>query len=308
MAEYGGRPLSDDEGTSKRVGRRDCLKWMGGALVAALFPSCRESPGADPGGAARPPTATGLLTDPIYKKHDTGGRHPEVPGRCDAVLKGLADAGLDKQLVKLKPRAATNDELMLCHTRKYIDLVKREAASGVGHLSTGDTPLCRRSFDVALSAAGGMLAVVDAVVKGDVKNAFCVVRPPGHHAGAAKGMGFCIFNNVAVAARYAQKKYRLPKTLIVDWDVHHGNGTQTVFYHDPSVMYFGIHQYGDFYPGSGSETEKGMARGYGYTVNVPLPAGSGDDEYIKAFREQLIPAANSFDSAICASAPPVSPR
>jgi len=266
---------------------------MGGTLVAALLPSCKESPGADSSDAGRSPTVTGLLTDPIYGKYDTGGRHPEVPGRCDAVLKGLAEAGLEEHLVKLRPRAATNEELMLCHARSYVGLVKREAASGKGHLSTGDTPLCRKSFDVAVSAAGGILAAVDAVAKGDVKNAFCVVRPPGHHAGAAKGMGFCIFNNVAIAARYAQKKHRLPRALIVDWDVHHGNGTQSIFYRDGSVFFFSTHQW-PWYPGTGRADETGAEGGIGSTLNVPLPAGSGRKEILGAMKAELVPAADRF--------------
>ena len=142
-------------------------------------------------------------------------------------------------------------------------------------------------------AAGGVLAAVDAVMNKQVTNAFCAVRPPGHHAMENRAMGFCIFNNVAIGTKYVQKKYGLSNVLIVDWDVHHGNGTQAAFYDDPTVLYFSVHQY-PFYPGSGSEAEKGEGKGLNYTINVPLPAGSGDDVYVKAFEEKLRPAALAF--------------
>jgi acetoin utilization deacetylase AcuC-like enzyme len=149
------------------------------------------------------------------------------------------------------------------------------------------------TYEVALAAAGGVLAAVDAVMDGKVENAFCAVRPPGHHALKDKAMGFCFFNNVAIAARYVQKKHKLSKVLIVDWDVHHGNGTQAAFYDDPTVLYFSVHQH-PFYPGSGTESEKGTGEGLNYTINVPLPSGSGDAEYRKAFEEKLLPAALAF--------------
>jgi acetoin utilization deacetylase AcuC-like enzyme len=142
-------------------------------------------------------------------------------------------------------------------------------------------------------AAGGVLTAIDAVMEHRVTNAFCAVRPPGHHALKNKAMGFCIFNNVAIGTKYIQEKYNLPKVLIVDWDVHHGNGTQAAFYDDPNVLYFSTHQY-PFYPGSGSQAEQGTGKGLHTIINVPMPAGSGDDQYLKAFEEKLVPAASSF--------------
>jgi acetoin utilization deacetylase AcuC-like enzyme len=150
-----------------------------------------------------------------------------------------------------------------------------------------------KSFDAALRAAGAAIYAVDQVMSGAAGNAFCAVRPPGHHALRNKAMGFCLFNNVAIAARYVQKKHGLAKVLIVDWDVHHGNGTQAAFYDDPTVLYFGVHQW-PFYPGTGAADEKGEGRGLGTTVNVPLPAGSGDREFQRAFEEALEPAARAF--------------
>jgi len=154
-------------------------------------------------------------------------------------------------------------------------------------------PLSEESARVAALAAGGVLAAVDAVAEGRVRNAFCAVRPPGHHARRDKAMGFCIYNNVAIAARYAQKKHGLPRVLIVDWDVHHGNGTQEMFYDDPTVLYFGVHRH-PFYPGTGGAEERGAGRGLGFTVNVPLAAGAGDAEFAAAFRDRMEPAAREF--------------
>ena len=156
-----------------------------------------------------------------------------------------------------------------------------------------DTPISPESYEVALAAAGGVLGAVDAVMEKKIRNAFCAVRPPGHHATEDTAMGFCIFNNVAVATRYIQKQYNLSKILIVDWDVHHGNGTQAAFYDDPTVLYFSVHQY-PFYPGTGSEAEKGNGKGLDHTINVPLPAGSGDSDYVRVFQERLRPAALAF--------------
>ncbi len=232
---------------------------------------------------------TALLADPVSKLHFTGPGHPERPERFDAALSGLK--GLD--LVTLATRKALEDELALCHTRAYIETVKREVASGCGDLSTGDTTICPASLDVALHAAGGALNAVDAVFAGEARNAFCIVRPPGHHATADRGMGFCIFNNVAIAARYAQRKHGAERVLIADWDVHHGNGTQDIFYEDGSVFFFSTHQY-PWYPGTGSPEETGHGDGQGKTLNCPFPSGAGRREIVGAFRDKLAPAAEAF--------------
>ncbi|MFC1497734.1 histone deacetylase [Verrucomicrobiota bacterium] len=236
---------------------------------------------------------TAIIYDPIYKEHKPGQSHPESPQRYDAVLKGIKDAVPEETLLKVKPRAAAEDEIMLCHPKKNIDLVKRDVASDIKCLSTGDTDLSEKSFDVALMAAGGVITAVGKVMDGTVRNAFCAVRPPGHHATSDMGMGFCIFNNIAIGARYVQKKYKIGKVLIVDWDVHHGNGTQAIFYDDPSVFYFSTHQW-PCYPGTGQAGETGIGKGKGFTLNCPFPPGSGRKEIVGAFKEKLVPAMVKF--------------
>jgi len=240
---------------------------------------------------------TALVYDDIYLEHQTGAEFAESPRRLPAIIDRLKTDGLYHQLVLLGPAAGPDplNWIRTVHTDQYRQSVQDSCAEGLKNLNhNSDLPISPRSYEVACAAVAGVLAGVDAVVNGDVRNGFCAIRPPGHHAMPDEGMGFCIFNNVAIAARYIQQQHGLAQVLIVDWDVHHGNGTQAIFYDDPSVMYFGIHQYGDFYPGTGAETEKGLAGGYGSTINVPLPSGSSDDEYLKAFREQLMPAADSF--------------
>jgi len=264
--------------------RRDVLKWL-----SALPGSIMTAEQADAG--ARKSTA--LLLDPIYRQHDPGPGHPEQPARYDSVMRGVEDSGLRAQLQHIEVRAATEDEIALVHGRAYIATVKREIAAGAHELSTGDTNVSRRSFDVAERAVGGLLNAVDAVVSGKAPNAFCAVRPPGHHARPNQGMGFCIFNSIAIAARYAQKKHGLAKVMIADWDVHHGNGTQDTFYNDGSVFFMSTHQ-SPWYPGTGAANETGEGKGQGCTMNVPLPAGSGRDEILGAFRERLRRAADAF--------------
>jgi acetoin utilization deacetylase AcuC-like enzyme len=238
--------------------------------------------------AAEPTTA--LLADPIYKLHDTGPGHPEQPARYDAIVESLAK--LAPSLTPIPSRAATDDEIALVHTRRYIDIARRDILAGRSELSTGDTTISPRSLDVALQATGGVLNAVDAVVTRAARNAFCAVRPPGHHARPDQGMGFCIFNSIAVAARHAQKKHGLDKVLIVDWDVHHGNGTQDTFYEDGSVFFFSTHQW-PWYPGTGPASETGNAAGKGTTMNRPFPAGSGP-QIMNAFKEDLRRAADAF--------------
>jgi acetoin utilization deacetylase AcuC-like enzyme len=236
---------------------------------------------------------TALMADAVSKDHDTPPGHPEQPARFDAVLKGLRQAGLLEGLLRIDSRAANEDELALCHGRKYIALAKAEITGGAAMLSTGDTDVTRNSLEVALRGAGGVLNAVDAVFGGQARNAFCVVRPPGHHATADRGMGFCIFNNVAIAARYAQKKYSADRVVIVDWDVHHGNGTQDIFYADGSVLFFSTHQ-SPWYPGTGAAEETGEGKGSGLTINCPFPAESGRAEILGAFRSVMLPAVEEF--------------
>jgi len=236
---------------------------------------------------------TGIVCSPVYKKHLAGAFHPESPRRIDAIKEALSPEKLGIRLRDIRPRRATREEILLCHTPAYLDLVEKEIESGVRTLSTGDTNVCGDSLEVALLAAGGVLAAVDAMMSSEVRNAFCAVRPPGHHAGPARGMGFCVFNNVAIAARYAQKKHGIARVLIVDWDVHHGNGTQDTFYEDGSVFYFSTHQ-SQLYPGTGMREETGKGKGAGTTLNCPFAAGAGRERILGAFLDKLVPAAERF--------------
>lgn len=238
-------------------------------------------------------STTALLLDSTYKQHVPGSGHPERPERYDAVIAGLENAGLVRDATRVRVRRAAEDEVALVHSREYVATVKRDIARGVRDLSTGDTAVSAKSLDVALDAVGGVLNAVDTVISGKVQNAFCAVRPPGHHASAVKGMGFCVFNNIAVAARYAQKKHGLSRVLIADWDVHHGNGTQDIFYDDGSVFFFSTHQ-SPLYPYTGKAHETGEGEGKGKTINCPFPAGSGRREIAGAFRERLLPAMEKF--------------
>ena len=213
-----------------------------------------------------------VVLDDLYGKHETGIGHPESPDRYRAIADTLLN------FPKLKARDATVDEIALCHSRDYIELVKRECAEGRQILSTGDVVLCPLSFQVALRAAGGAIAAVDAVLNGDYLRTFAAVRPPGHHAESNRGMGFCLFNNVAIAARYA----KLKRVLIVDWDVHHGNGTQEIFYDDPSVFYFSTHQW-PLYPGTGKASETGG----GTTFNAPIIASPDSTKHIYSAFDEL---------------------
>lgn len=237
---------------------------------------------------------TGLLVDARFEAHDTGPGHPECPGRIRAVARALSGAGWTEQLVPIATREATIEELCLVHDPAYVELVRRELEEeGRRRLSTGDTDTGPQSYAVARTATGGVLHAVDAVMEGRVDNAFCAVRPPGHHATRNRGMGFCLFNHVAVAARYAQKRHGIGRVLIVDWDVHHGNGTQDIFYEDGSVFYFSTHQH-PWYPGTGLRTETGEGAGKGTTLNCPLPAGTMMEAVRDAFRNRLLPAMESF--------------
>ncbi len=230
---------------------------------------------------------TGLAADPICKEHITGPQHPEQPARFDAAVGALRDL----PLVPIPPRLANHDELALCHARKYIQLAEREIFEGFHELSTGDTVISPKSLDAALRSTGQALNAIDAIVNKRVANAISIGRPPGHHANAVRGMGFCIFNTIAIAARYAQHKHGVGRVLIADWDVHHGNGTQDIFYTDGSVFVFNTHQ-SPWYPGTGPRDERGEGKGEGMTLNCPFPAGSGRKEILGAFQEQLISAAN----------------
>jgi acetoin utilization deacetylase AcuC-like enzyme len=238
-------------------------------------------------------TGTAILIDPIYREHLAGRDHPERPERFDAVVEGLQRAGLLDRMRRVDRRAATEEELLLCHTREYLETARRDVDSGRPYLSTGDTDITANSWDIAVLAAGGVLNAVDAVMTGAVRSVFCGVRPPGHHATANRGMGFCLLNNVAIAARYAGRRHGVERVLIVDWDVHHGNGTQDIFYNDPGVFFFSTHQW-PLYPGTGRADETGAGKGEGTTMNCPFPAGAGRKEILGAVEKSLTPAMDRF--------------
>ncbi len=287
------------------VSRRQFLRWSGAAAThlgaGALLASCG---GADsPATGARPQAAaaagggkTALLYDNIFAKHaaDVEG-HPESPARCQAIMGPLTDAGLVAQMERVPTRAVPMSAVLSCHDREYALGVKADIESGMSQLEWGDdvTYVSRDSWTAALTGAGAAMAAVDAVMRPDVANAFCVVRPPGHHAMPAEALGFCVFNNASIAARYAQRSHGLGKVLIVDWDAHHGNGTQAIFYDDDSVLYFSTHQY-PWYPGTGAADETGKGKGLGYTINCPLPEGTSGAPLINCFSDKLLPAVERF--------------
>ena len=234
----------------------------------------------------------GLVYHPDYLKHDAGQHHPEQPGRLEAVMHTLEASGQGQQLMPLEITHDAEAWIATVHHRDHIRLVQAASQRGRAALDP-DTIVCRESYAVALKAVAGTLAAADAVMQGRVAQAFCAVRPPGHHATLQRPMGFCLFNNVAILARYLQQQHGLDNILIIDWDVHHGNGTQDIFAEDPSVLYFSVHQY-PFYPGTGATSETGTGRGKGFTLNAPLPAGSDDATYLEVFTQTLLPRALAY--------------
>lgn len=234
----------------------------------------------------------GFFYHPDFLKHVTGSGHPERPERLSHLMQYLLKRPVWNSLVHLQPQHARTAQLLLVHPEQYVAGIARSCSSGTSMLDQ-DTRICRDSFDVALLAVGAVVEATEQVVGGQLGAAFCAVRPPGHHAETAKAMGFCLFNNVAIAARHAQQALGVRRVAILDWDVHHGNGTQEIFYEDPTVLYLSVHQY-PFYPGTGAEHETGHGKGTGFTVNCPMKAGSGDAEYFRAFDERILPAIDRF--------------
>lgn len=231
-------------------------------------------------------SATAFIYDARFLDHETGPNHPETPRRVEVIHQALIeDAPLWAALEHRDPAPASREDLSRCHSARLIDQISETAARGGGALD-GDTPMSAASFDVACLAAGAALGGVDRVLGGEAARAFAAVRPPGHHSRPGQAMGFCLFNNVAIAARYAQSRYHVGRVLIVDWDVHHGNGTQEIFYSDPSVYFFSVHQY-PWYPGTGAAHERGAGGGEGTTLNLPLAAGTPASRHREVFREGL---------------------
>jgi acetoin utilization deacetylase AcuC-like enzyme len=230
---------------------------------------------------------TALVHHPIYERHDTGPGHPEMPRRYTVVMDALReDQQFWSSFTEITPEKASKGVVQAAHTPQHFKMVENAFADGLDRLDM-DTTISMESFDASLFAAGGAIAGVDAVMQGEADNAFVVVRPPGHHATAERPMGFCLFNNVAVAAKHAQNKYKeIDRVAVVDWDVHHGNGTQGIFYNDASVYFFSMHQY-PWYPGTGSRGETGHSRGLGATMNIPVKAHTSADEQKRMFEAAI---------------------
>ncbi|MBA2341183.1 MAG: histone deacetylase [Pyrinomonadaceae bacterium] len=230
---------------------------------------------------------TAVVHHQVYAEHDTGENHPERPERYKVIIEALrADEELWSNLLELEAPMASRGDVQACHTPQHFKRIERAVDEGAGYLDA-DTLVSMRSLDAALRAAGGACRAVDAVIAGEVAQAFVPARPPGHHATPDRAMGFCLFNSVAIAARYAQTRHReIERVAILDWDVHHGNGTQGIFYDDPSIFFFSIHQY-PWYPGTGASGETGIGRGRGYTLNVPLRAHTSAAEHRRMFEAAL---------------------
>jgi len=240
--------------------------------------------------------ATGLVYHPDCLRHDTGPWHPESAERLRAILTHLDRTGLRAELTAIPARDVEPGWLTAVHRPEHVAQI--EAACRMAHgrhiFLDHETPVSEGSWDAIRKATGGTLAAVDKVMAGEVQNAFCLTRPPGHHAEPNRVMGFCLINHVAVAARYVQRRYGLSRVAILDFDVHHGNGTQAAFWSDPTVLYGSVHQY-PFYPGTGSASERGGGEGEGLTLNCPLAPGGGDKEFEDALESVLLPAAEAFD-------------
>ena len=263
-------------------------------LCACALAPCTAPADDDPHRPSRAGVpATGFVYHDDYLRHDAGPGHPERPARLIAITSRLRKSSVWNSLLHITPRPAAARWVLEVHRPQYLQALERAAAKAPVALDA-DTVVSSESYRVALLAAGGALAAVDAIMDGRARNAFVASRPPGHHAFAERGSGFCLINNVAVAARYIQKRHGLRRVLIVDWDVHHGNATQDIFYEGGSVLYFSTHQY-PYYPGTGGRDEKGRGPGAGTNINVPLPPGAGDAEVRAAFESQLVPAAEAFE-------------
>ncbi len=238
---------------------------------------------------------TGFLYDQRYLLHDTGPYHPERAERLQAIYQGIEEAGLLPRLVRINARPAEMKWVEAVHAETYIRRFEEVCLSGHRTLDCEDNQMCRETYETAFLAVGGVLEAGRMIMAGELDNAFCAVRPPGHHAETAEAMGFCYFNNVAILARYLQKEWNIKHIGIIDFDVHHGNGTQHIFEKDPSVFYYSIHQHPSFaYPGTGREFEQGSGDGYGFTKNSPMLPGQSDEEYQRIIEQDMLPAFEPF--------------
>ena len=262
------------------------------ALFSSWLPGAAEKPDGQSA-----PVRTAIIYDEMFLEHDTGPNFPEHPDRLRRLTAHLKQHPISRRLLWTKPRETIDPMpwILAVHDENYVANLKKACAAGDKRMhGSQDTPISNRTYDVAVRAVAGSLTAVDLVMEGRVKNAFAAVRPPGHHAMPDRAKGFCFFGNAAIAARYAQKQHELERVMIVDWDVHHGDGTQAVFLSDPTVFFFSTHQY-PFYPGpSGSPDITGEGAGKGFNLNVPLSPGSGDKAVLEAFRTRLTDAFRKF--------------
>jgi acetoin utilization deacetylase AcuC-like enzyme len=248
-----------------------------------------------PEGHPVPPAVAGYVYDPVYLEHDTG-THIENANRLSSIMAGLDEKGIKQLLTAIPARPASRDEIGMVHRQEYISRIDSFCRRGGGWWDA-DTFMSKGSYKAALYAAGGTINAVEAVVKGDVHRAYALVRPPGHHATAGQAMGFCLFNNIAIATAHALEKLGMKRVLIIDFDIHHGNGTQATFAHNPCVLYISTHQH-PLFPGTGhlDDINRGMAEGT--AINIPMPAGCGDADYTRVFEEIVVPAARRFEPEV----------
>jgi len=238
---------------------------------------------------------TGFLYDPRFLLHETGD-HPECPDRLRVIVEALEQSGLMAQLVPIKAEKAKQRWIEAVHHIRYMLRFEETCAFGLPSLDHDENHICYETYDVAMLAVGGVLKAVDAVMAGEIDNAFCAIRPPGHHAESDRAMGFCYLNNVAIAARYLREKWKVERVAIIDFDVHHGNGTQHIFEREKEVFYYSIHEHPSFaYPGTGRDFDIGFDEGEGFTKNSPVLPGRGDAEYKKLLTEDLLPAMDAFE-------------
>jgi len=236
---------------------------------------------------------TGFIHDARFLEHDTGDGHPECSTRLSVTLEHLQNQNWYKSLVQIETEPSAIETISNVHDMAYIRRAEEVCRSGNSHLDSMDVMVCKESFDIALLAAGSAIQLANNVINKNIDNAFALIRPPGHHAEMSMAMGFCLFNNIAILARYLQRQHGFDKVAVIDWDVHHGNGTQHLFEEDPSVLYISTHQY-PFYPGTGNYSETGINKGTGATLNCPMPVGASDQDYEHAFQNQILPKLDAF--------------